>query len=330
MRLRNFHLALCLAAVIAAPSAVAADAEREALTRKLVDRWSGMVEDAYQIDGARWAREMQPAFELASLEELRAAAKATDFQAMNNALLPPAQGALSGLGADAARTKVLGDADRDLVFVPVTPCRIFDTRIAGGAIAAGTTRGFDVTAVSNYSFQGGAGSNCGGVGAAGSFAAVVVNLTTVTPSNQGYITAFPFGATQPLSASLVYTPNSLVSNEVIIRLDQGASANEMSVFSSAQTHLVGDVTGYFINPGPLAFECTETSLTSTPVTPGGTANATAPVCPAGYTQTATHCQTSSWLTPLVYIYLGTCSARNNSGADASVSASRTCCRARRT
>lgn len=324
MKLRMIVLALGLAGAVAVPSAMAADAERDALQRKLVERWSDFVEDTYKLDGARWANEMAPAFELASIEELRAANKAGSFDAMNEALLGPAQdGTLSGL---AASTKVLGATDADLVYVPITPCRIFDTRLAGGVIAAGTARSFDVTAVSDYSFQGGSASNCGGAGAAGSFAAVVINLTAVSPSNVGFVTAYPFGATQPLSASLVYTTGGLVSNEVVLRLDQGASANEMTAFSSAQTHLVGDITGYFINPQATALQCVDTADTSTPVAAGATANSVAPACAAGYTQTATNCESSTWQMPFVFFSGGTCSAQNNSASAATLRSSRTCCR----
>jgi hypothetical protein len=38
----------------------------------------------------------------------------------------------------------LGDTTQDYVFTPVTPCRIFDTRNAGGALAADTARDFYV------------------------------------------------------------------------------------------------------------------------------------------------------------------------------------------
>lgn len=324
MKLHPMTLALALAGVLAVPAAFAAEStERQQLARQLVERWSTFVEDAYQLDGGRWAKEMAPAFEIASLDELRAANKAGSFEAMNTALLGPApEGTLAALGEG---TQALGDAATDLVYVPVTPCRIFDTRLAGGAIASNTTRGFDVTAVSNYTFQGGAATNCE-IGASGSFAAVVINLTTVTPAGQGFITAFPFGGTQPVAASLVYTPGSIVSNEVVLKLDQGASANEMSIYASNQVHVVGDVTGYFINPAATALDCVETANTDLVLAAGATGNAVAPACAAGYTQTSTNCESSTWQMPFVYFQSGTCSAQNNSGGNATLRASRTCCR----
>lgn len=327
MKLHQMSVALAMAGALAVPAAFAADSnERQQLARQLVERWSAFVEDAYKLEGETWAKEMAPAFELASLDELRAANKAGSFDAMNTALLGPApEGSLASLGQEGARTKVFGDADVDLIYVPVTPCRIFDTRIAGGAIATNTTRSFDVTAVSNYSFQGGAANNCG-IGASGSFAAVVINVTTVSPAGQGYITAFPYLVAQPLAATLVYTPGSIVSNEVVLKLDQGASADELSIYASNQVHVVGDVTGYFRNPGTPTLECVNSGETIDSVAAGATQNTVAPVCPATYTQTGTNCETSTWQMPFVYISDGTCSAQNNSGGSAQLRASRTCCR----
>ncbi|MBX3714031.1 MAG: hypothetical protein KF800_18870 [Lysobacter sp.] len=334
-----FAASVCMAvsALSLCTNAAAAEgkprSERGQLVHQIVMKWGNHVQEAYRSDVNRWAREMGPVFANAPLESLRLAAEARHFGQMNSLLLgTPSAG--SGTQKTAMLTsagdKVLGDADKDLVFVPITPCRIIDTRIAGGQIAANSVRSFDVTAVSNYSFQGGDASNCGGAGAAGSFAAAAINFTVVTPSAAGYITAFPFGGTQPLAATVNYTAGDIRGNFAVVRLDQGASANELSVYTFAQTHLVADIVGYFINPGPLVFECSETTQTVLTVAAGATANATAPSCAAGYTQTSTNCQSSTWQMPFVYFSGGTCSAQNNSASSASLRASRTCCRARRT
>jgi hypothetical protein len=182
-----------------------------------------------------------------------------------------------------------------------------------------------VTAVTDYSFQGGSASNCGGVGAAGSFAAAALNFTVVS-SAAGHITAFPFGATQPLAATLNYGANDVRGNFAIIQLDQGASANEVSVYSTSLTHLIIDIVGYFINPAATALQCVETANADLVINAGGTGNAVAPACAAGYTQTATNCESSTWQMPFVYFQSGTCSAQNNSGGNATLRASRTCCR----
>lgn len=312
--------------------------QRGELVRQIVNKWGGHVQEAYGTNVRTWAMGMVPVFAKVSIPTLQRASTAITFDEMNRVLVPGGNAPRSGssqLTTDASgkprlAAKVLGDADRDLVFVPVTPCRILDTRIVGGQITGGTTRAFDITAVSDYSFQGGNNSNCGGVGAAGSFAAAAINFTVVFPSSAGYITAFPFGAVQPVSTSMDFDGGGLRSTTSIVRLDQGAAANEMTVYSHATTHLVADVVGYYINPGPLVFECQDTAEEILTVNAGATANVVAPVCPTGYTQTATNCESSTWQMPFVYFSGGTCSAQNNSSGTANLRASRTCCRARRT
>ncbi|KQZ59934.1 MULTISPECIES: hypothetical protein [unclassified Lysobacter] len=312
-----------LAPLLSQPADAAGRGARGELVYQVVKKWGPYVQEAYRADIGTWAQQMGPTFAKAPLSALQSAADASNFDAMTDALLGAP--AASKAGADISPNS-LGDAATDLVFVPISPCRLFDTRLAGGAIAANTVRSFDVTAVSDYSFQGGAASNCNGVGAAGSFAAAVINFTTVTPAAAGYITAFPFGTTQPLAATVNYAGGDIRGNLATVALDQGASANELSVYTFAQTHLVGDIVGYFINPAATALNCVDTADTTVNVAAGATANAVAPACAAGYTQTATNCESSTWQMPFVFFSGGTCSAQNNSAGTASLRASRTCCR----
>lgn len=298
--------------------------ERGRLVHDLVLKWAPYVQKQFKSGTRSWTLEMRPLFAKASIKDLKRAVVAADFAGMNDALL--GMDAQAGASTESGfPSKVLGDVDKDLIFVPVTPCRIIDTRVAGGAIAANTTRNFDVTAVASYSFQGGDASNCN-VGAAGSFAAAAINFTVVTPGAAGYITAFPYLATQPLAATVNYTAGDIRGNFAVVKLDQGASADELSVYSFAQTHLVADIVGYYRNPAAPTLECVNTANTSLSIAAGGTDNVDAPACPAGYTQTATNCESSTWQMPFVFFNSGTCSAQNNSASSATLRASRTCCR----
>lgn len=290
---------------------------RADLTFTIVKKWGAHVQEAYSVSPSQWAKEMIPLFRASSMDAMQRAANATNFDAMNDILLNT---------KSKTPSKTLGEIANDLVFVPITPCRLFDTRLAGGIITAGSTRSFDVAAVTDYSFQGGSASNCGGAGAAGSFAAAAINFTVVSTAGQGYITAYPFLGTQPLAATMVFVGGDLLSNLSVVRLDQGASANELSVFASNQTHLVGDIVGYYKAPAATALQCVDTLNTSEPVAAGATANAVAPACATGYTPTTTNCQSSVWEMPLVFSSGGTCSAKNNGAASATLRASRTCCR----
>lgn len=330
-------LALALPALVIGQDAIAAGTsartERGELVRRIVLKWGGHVQEAYKADVRNWANSMGPVFAKSSIDALRRAADARTFDQMNNELL--ASGGKPGsssslLAASAANgtkiAKVLGDAATDLVYVPITPCRILDTRVTGAPIAANGTLNVDVTAVSNYSFQGGDASNCGGAGAAGSFAAAAINFIVVTPSAAGYITAYPYLVPRPLASTVNYTAGDVRANFAVVQLDQGASASEMTIYSFAQTHLVADIVGYYRNPGAPTLECLDTTNVTQSVAPGNTANVTASACAAGYTQTATNCETGSWQMPIVFSHGGTCSAQNNSAVAADLRASRTCCR----
>ena len=303
---------------------------RGQLVYQIVKKWAPHVQEAYKADMNSWAREMGPVFANSSMDSLQRAADSRSFDGMKAALLGSTVGISNGSAVAAQdgpiKAKSLGEPANDLVFVPITPCRIVDTRVAGGPIAANTVRSFDVTAVTDYSFQGGSASNCNGAGSVGSFAAAAINFTVVTPAAAGYITAFPFLGTQPLAATVNYTAGDIRGNYAVVKLDQGASANELSVYSFAQTHLVADIVGYYINPQATPLDCVDTTAVVVNVAAGATSNAVASACPATYSQTATNCESSTWQMPFVFFKGGVCSAQNNSAGAASLRASRTCCR----
>jgi hypothetical protein len=269
--------------------------ERADLAERLVLKWGAHVQEDYRMPVRQWTKEMMPVFKNVDIARMRQAALAKDFDSMNDALLQnnAAQNQMALVNGPKT-SKLLGETANDLVFVPVTPCRIIDTRVAGGVIAANTSRDFDVTAISNYTFQGGDATNCGGVGAAGSFAAAAINFTVVTPSAAGFITAYPFNTTQPLAATVNYTAGDIRGNLAIVKLDQGASVNEMSVYSFAQTHLVADIVGYYINPQATALECIELESAGGNISAGSFGTQSTANCTAGYTITGGGCSMSTF------------------------------------
>lgn len=99
-----------------------------------------------------------------------------------------------------------------------------------------------------------------------------------------------------------------------MKLDQGASANELSVYSFASTHLVIDIVGYYINSEATPLDCVDTTAVAVTVAAGATSNAVASACPGTYSQTATNCESSTWQMSFVFFKGGVCSAQNNSAA----------------
>lgn len=307
--------------------------ERIQLSRALTTQWGNYVQRVYGVEASVWAQRMAPNLAAADADNLRNALARDTFEG--------AMAELGGVGAKLSddkaidvlaaaggtpTPKTLGALSNDLVYTPIQPCRILDTRsTAAGAIPANSTRSFVAINASNFTGQGGSATNCGTLGL--SATAVAVNLTAVTPSVAGYATAFPFGTAQPVASSVNYTAGAIVNNALIIQIPNPLSSFDFTLYTFGQSHYVADIVGYFAPPVATALQCVDTANTVVAaIAPGSTANAVAPACPAGYTQTATNCETSSWLMPIVFSHAGTCSARNNDAIPQDLRASRTCCR----
>lgn len=274
------------------PATNAQPSHRQALAAQITAKWSNHIQEVYRTSPEEWATQMAPLFASVALDTLQRAASAVNFDTMNNLLIGTTD-ASAAVPDTGTMSQLLGDAAADLVFVPVTPCRIFDTRLAGGPIPADSTRDFDVTSITDYSSQGGDASNCGGTGAAGSFAAAAINFTVVSPVTGGYITAHPYLSARPLAATVNYAAGDVRGNFSIVRLDQGPSTAELSVYAFAQTHVVGDIVGYFITPQATPFDCVNSSVSSFTIVANSTTFFNNPGCPVGYRATTPYCWTAA-------------------------------------
>jgi hypothetical protein len=146
----------------------------------------------------------------------------------------------------------LGSSSSDLVFTPVTPCRILDTRNPGvksGILVAGTVRSF-WGKNATFASQGGSATNCNTLNTTNE-AAILVNFTVVTPVTGGYITAFPadvLDANKPLAATVNFTAGSVVGNNATIKLNQTGTGDDFKIYSTSNVHVVADVVGYYSKP----------------------------------------------------------------------------------
>jgi trimeric autotransporter adhesin len=129
-------------------------------------------------------------------------------------------------------------------YVPVTPCRVADTRNANGAfggpaIAAGTSRDFVIPS-----------SACGIPATATAYS---LNVAVVPGGPLGYLTVWPTGQQQPLVASTNSVDGRVKSTAAIV--PAGASG-AISVYATNATNVVLDINGYFVpatTTGALAF-----------------------------------------------------------------------------
>jgi len=176
------------------------------------------------------------------------------------------------------------DLNADLVYTPVTPCRIVDTRsTAQGAIDPGTSRSFAAIASPNYTAQGGSATDCGTTG----LEATVVMLvaTAVTPTAPGSATFYPFNTSRPDSASLQFAAGAIVPNTLAVRIPNPRVTTDFTVFTTAQSHFVVDIVGYFAPPRATALQCTRQFGTFVNVPANTYGFGVSATCPVGYTAT---------------------------------------------
>ncbi len=166
----------------------------------------------------------------------------------------------------------IGSAGSDLVFTPVTPCRIFDTRTSQGgtgSIVAGGIKQFAVRDVASFASQGGTSTNCN-LNASVNTAAIAVYLTVVTPATAGWITAYPSNATLPLAATVNFKAGDVLGNTTIVGVSQTSSPS-LAIYSSSLVDVVGDVVGYYSKPVATPLQCVETGSNQVAVAAGAVA-----------------------------------------------------------
>ncbi len=120
----------------------------------------------------------------------------------------------------------------------VTPTRLIDTRIplgAPGRLTAGSTTALRVTGV--------AGIPTGA-------SAVMLNVTSIWPTDPGYVTVYPCDAGRPFVSSLNPVPYSVKPNNVVAPV---AKDGTVCVYVSTDVDLVVDVTGYVKSSASLQY-----------------------------------------------------------------------------
>ena len=152
-------------------------------------------------------------------------------------------------------------------FVSVAPARLLDTPMGTGAPAA------SVAAHQAVALQVG---GRGGVPATG-VSAVVLNVTVTQPGAGGFLTAYADGTALPLASNLNFSPGQTVPNLVVAPVGANGQV-DLYNGSAGSTHLIADVTGYFLAGGDgtvLAWGYNGSANTSTPVQVAGLTGATA-------------------------------------------------------
>ena len=135
-----------------------------------------------------------------------------------------------------------------LRFVPMTPCRLVDTRegtaFGGAQFAAQETRSYTVPS--------------GGCNVPSNAAAYSLNVAVVPVSVLGYLTLWPAGLPQPLVSTVNSVDGRIKSNAAIV---PAGTNGAISLYATHATDIVLDLNGYFVPAS------TSTGLAFYPVTP---------------------------------------------------------------
>ncbi len=126
-----------------------------------------------------------------------------------------------------------------LSFVPLTPCRVLDTRNAPGSAPELDPQG----PASSSPISGTLAVNvtASGCGIPTSAQAYVLNATVIPSATLGYLSLWPDGTPQPVVSTLNAGDGAVTSNLAIVPTTNGS----IDVFASNPTHLVLDIFGYF-------------------------------------------------------------------------------------
>ena len=112
-------------------------------------------------------------------------------------------------------------------YVPVVPCRVVDTRGAGGPNLTMTVR------------------LAGVCGVADGASAVVVTLTVPAAPSAGFLTAYPTGSGEPLASNVNFERRSTIANTAAVQLGAGS----LTLTSNVPTDKIVDVVGSFVLVG---------------------------------------------------------------------------------
>lgn len=150
-----------------------------------------------------------------------------------------AKGSTTSRKAQAVRQVAVASPPKpETVFVPITPCRVIDTRVKGGPVSA--ARSFYVAGTANVTNQGGRSGGCGIPSAA---SAVSANVVATGATKGGFVKGYPAGAPEP-GASIINYGNASIANGLALAIRPGTAQN-LTLKASSPVQLVVDITGYY-------------------------------------------------------------------------------------
>lgn len=145
-------------------------------------------------------------------------------------------------------------------YVPITPCRIVDTRDSThGILKANVAQAFAVGGTAGFTAQGG---KSGGCGIPQSATAIATNLTATILGGTGVIQAWPRGAARPTAIVLAFNPAMHgITVGATLTVNPASTTGLLVESLRANTHFVIDVDGYYREPITATINSDGTSTT---------------------------------------------------------------------
>jgi hypothetical protein len=189
--------------------------------------------------GCSWTAQSNTGF-----VSLTSAAGGTGSGAVSYSVAANAGAARVGTLSIAGKTFTVSQDGVALAFIPITPCRVVDTRYANGAfgspsLAGGSARSFTIPS--------------GSCTIPTIAAAYSLNVTAVPQGTLDYLSVWPGGQPQPVVSTLNSVDGRIKANAAIIAAGANGAVN---VYATNITDLALDIDGYFVaatTPGALAF-----------------------------------------------------------------------------
>jgi hypothetical protein len=126
-----------------------------------------------------------------------------------------------------------GTSQGPLSFVPLTPCRVVDTRNTTGAFG-----GPELPGLSMREFD----LPNSGCNIPATAVAYVLNVTAIPSGSLGYLSIWPSGQTRPVVSTLNSDGRTKANSAIVPAGTNGG----VSVYVTNPTHLIMDISGYFV------------------------------------------------------------------------------------
>ncbi|WP_143326926.1 hypothetical protein [Vandammella animalimorsus] len=264
-------------------------------------------------------------------DQLRAAAAHQQLQDLELAIHQGAS-APSVAPPEGVEKYALGD-EVNLVFVPITPCRIADSRKAtAGRLQRNLPRGYF-----NHGSAGQGGQNdCNAQYSygmkTGTLGALALTVTAAQAERSGHLSISPWNESSSASV-LNFRPGTAIANSTVVKTTGFPGQPDFQITANQNTHVIVDLLGFYLPNEPTALDCKTTAYTRTTLTGSSTAFdqpwITAPQCEAGYTQVAIRCQVEEWpdsTAVLTDMSPNACRYRYTGAEPITVRAASRCCR----